>query len=396
MSKASERPKLPINPGVLRWAREWSDLTPEEAAEEIGKPPQTIMAWEAGTDTPTVNQARALAGLYGRSFLEFFRTDDPPVKKPELVPDFRNQAGVDPYGHERELREIQSWAENNRLNVIDLFDAVSEAPPELSKDLIATQTDNIESSADKARTAIGYSITEQTLLRNADRDQLPNILRGKLERSGILVFRRSGLLNLGTRGICFVAEPLPVIIYTNEAPGAQAFTIAHELWHVMLRQSAVLSRTANARGGNQASRSERWCDRFAAAFLAPKDVIAQNWKKPPVPEPQVSDYDLKRLADIFRISQHAMLIRLVNLGYVRTEYYWSVKRLDFRKAEDEYKSGARSRYYGSRYRSNLGDVYTALVIEAWNTGRITNHTAAEFMGINNIAHLFDIRREFAV
>lgn len=56
----------------------------------------------------------------------------------------------------------------------------------------------------------------------------------------------------------------------------------------------------------------------------------------------------------------------------------------------------RPKYYGSRYRSSLGNLYTGFVIEAWNSGRITNHSAAEYMGIKNFEHLFAIRDRITV
>jgi hypothetical protein len=81
----------------------------------------------------------------------------------------------------------------------------------------------------------------------------------------------------------------------------------------------------------------------------------------------------------------------VHLGYVDSRYYWDVKRPQFDEEERNYSSFGIPSYYGSRYRASLGDFYTNLVIEAWSAGRITNHNAAEYMGIKNISHLFDIR-----
>jgi len=89
-----------------------------------------------------------------------------------------------------------------------------------------------------------------------------------------------------------------------------------------------------------------------------------------------------------------MLIRLVHLGYVKEEFYWNNKKSKFDTQEANFKQFGRARYYGTRYRNILGDLYTGLVIEAWNSGRITNHNAAEFMGIKNLSHLYDIRDNF--
>ena len=89
-----------------------------------------------------------------------------------------------------------------------------------------------------------------------------------------------------------------------------------------------------------------------------------------------------------------MLVRLVELGYVKAEYYWAVKRPEFDNQEAEYKGFGRAKYYGSRYRNELGDHYTGLVLSAWDSGKITNHNAAEFMGVKRLAHMNDIRSEF--
>jgi Zn-dependent peptidase ImmA (M78 family) len=127
----------------------------------------------------------------------------------------------------------------------------------------------------------------------------------------------------------------------------------------------------------------------------PREVMRGILGSPPrQPAARFDDQALSEIAARFRVSQHAMLIRLVHLGYVNANYYWGVKRPLFDRREAEFKSRARARYYGSRYKSSVGDLYTGLVLEAWNSGRITNHNAAEYMGIKNFEHLYDIRANF--
>jgi len=89
-----------------------------------------------------------------------------------------------------------------------------------------------------------------------------------------------------------------------------------------------------------------------------------------------------------------MLIRLVNLGYVSEAYYWETKKPQFDRDEEHFKGFGLPKYYGRRYEGSVGDLYTGLVLEAWNSGRITNHNAAEYMGIANFKHLNDIRDNF--
>jgi Zn-dependent peptidase ImmA (M78 family) len=239
-------------------------------------------------------------------------------------------------------------------------------------------------TAARTRRILDLSVEEQTDLKSKEKDRFVTILRNKFESAGILVTKNSGLIQFGSRGMCFFAMPLPIIVFSNEAPSGQAFTLAHELGHVVLKQSALSGVPGSS--APSAKRIEDWCNAFAGAFLVPSSALARLFAKPISPLAKISEYELDKLAKAFAISRHAMLIRLVNLGYVRASYYWDEMRAKFLAQEAAYKSGGRSKYYGSRYRTSRGDKYTGLVLEAWSNGSITNHNAAEFMGIKNIAH----------
>lgn len=394
---APKRQRPQLNPDMLRWAREWRGRTLEEAAAKVHKTAAEIAEWELRerppeVKGPTVKQARELAELYDRSFLEFFRASPPPLAEPELVPDYRMQKGVHTDASDvRELKAIQAWAEEKRTNALDLFEELGEAPPNVPNELFVRLQVSHEMAAENTRRVLAFPIEEQFAIKSKDRDQFPNFIRNKLEHAGILVLRRSDLSDFGARGICVSASPLPIIVYGSEAPGAQAFTLAHELGHVVLRQSAI----SGPRVRNNPFDVESWCDQFSASFLMPRDAMRGILGEPP--KPSAARFDDQRLSEIaarFRVSQHAMLIRLVHLGYVHPNYYWGVKKPLFDRREAEFKSRARAKYYGSRYKSSLGDLYTGLVLEAWNSGRITNHNAAEYMGIKNFEHLYDIRANF--
>jgi len=389
---AKKRHEMPINGDVLVWARERVHLNHDDAAAGAGVTPERLRDWERGESVPTVKQARKLAAVYDRPFLEFFSRERPPVKALETIPDFRTQKGVDIPKEDYELFLIQSEAEEIRLNALDLYDLLGEQPPTLPSRFFGTINDDAEVTAARVRGILDLSIEEQITLKWKERDRFVDILRAKFEAAGILVTKNSGLIQFGSRGMCFFAQPLPIIVFSSEAPSGQAFTLAHELAHVVIKQSAL----SGTPGGSKpsAKRTEDWCDAFAAAFLIPANALARVYSKPATPHPRITDYELDRLAKRFAVSRHAMLIRLVNLGYVRASYYWDEMRAKFLAIEAAYKRSGRSKYYGSRYRTARGDLYTGLVLEAWSNGSITNHSAAEFMGIKNIAHLDAIRDRF--
>lgn len=392
---AAAKAKIPFNPVMIRWAREWNQYSFEDVAKHLNIKPEKIQSWEIGDKTPTVGQARKFAEFCHRSFLELFRDQPPPEEKLSVVPDFRlHKDQVDPH-ESRELKFIQAWAEEQRLNALDLFEIVGDVvPPAFPTTLFATTQDDVEFLTTLVRDEANFSIDDQLALKSIERHKFPKLMRNALERLGILVLKESQLSKYGVRGLCIFASPLPVIVYGAEAPAAQAFTMAHELGHIILKQSAISGPPSAQDDATPEKQIERWCDKFAAAFLVPSGSLNDIWTKPNSPLAEIGDDQLSNLARRFSVSQHAMLLRLMQLGYVENDFYWKIKRSQFLKQEANLKSGGRSDYYGSRYKSSLGDMYTGLVLEAWNADNITNHKAGEFMGIKNLRHLNDIRDKF--
>jgi Zn-dependent peptidase ImmA (M78 family) len=390
-----ERERAPFNRDVLKWARERVKLSPEAAAQSGGFLLDQIESWEAGTRLPTIKQARKLATVYDLPFMEFLSKERPKVKSLELVPDFRMEREKAEPTEQYDLVLIQSEAEEVRLNAIDLFEMVGSQPPVIAESFYANTGQNAEVAAGSVRRAIGLPISEQFSRKGNDKDKFVAALRSYLERSGIIVMKNSGLANFGARGMCLFASPLPVIIFSSEAPTAQVFTLAHELAHVVLKESGISGPIQSSSTRARAKIVENWCDAFAGAFLMPaSEVEGFLGGKPDKPESSIDDGRISLVANAFCVSRHAALVRLVELGYVKSDFYWKVMRHRYLEQEAAYKSSGRPKYYGSRFRSSRGDLYTRLVLEAWSNGAITNHNAGEFMGIKNLTHLEDIRNHF--
>ena len=232
---------LPYNPEVLRWARKRSGFPIEEAARRVNTSVERVADWEdpAATRRPTVKQARRLAAIYGRPFLEFFAKEVPKVPSVELAPDFRFHR-VPPSPLEiAALEGVQQWAEEQRLNALDLMEMLGDEPPKFPGELHSSLEESVEGIASKAREAISFPIQSQLSLKVAQRRNLPDILRALFTNCGILILKQSGLRKARARGLCLFAQPLPVIVYSNEAPGAQAFTLVHEFAHIILQRSAI-------------------------------------------------------------------------------------------------------------------------------------------------------------
>src|SRR5262249_50848433 len=150
-----------------------------DAAAGAGVTPERLGDWERGEKIPTVKQARKLAEVYDRPFLEFFFRELPEVKEPETIPDFRMQKGVEVPKEDYELFLIKSEAEEIRLNALDLFEILGEEPPVLPQAFFGTIKENVEMAAARARRILNLSVEEQTDLKSKEKDRFVTILRNK-------------------------------------------------------------------------------------------------------------------------------------------------------------------------------------------------------------------------
>ena len=388
MARSASTEQIPFNPEILQWARVRSRVSVESAAKRAGVDATRLEKWESGKSAPTARQARSLAALYGCSLIEFFRDSRPPRLEPQHLTDFRLFRGEDPSVAERSLDSVRLWAESNRVNALGLLEELGETPPDFPKQLFATVDTPVSEASSKARELLQYPVSGDVPLTGQQKSDLVGLLRTKIEDSGVLCFRRPDLLSSGARGFCIAEFPLPIIVIANESSAPQLFTLAHEFAHVLLRSSAVSGVGITQKSS---SRVEEWCNLFAGEFLAPEAAIAALLEKPNTPLESIDLETPERLSNHFGISAQAMLVRLCELGYVAHAYYWEVES-EFPK---QAKSFGRAKYYGQRFPSQYGAKYTSLVLQAWDNSLITNHGAAEYLGIKNLKHLNDIRSNFA-
>jgi Zn-dependent peptidase ImmA (M78 family) len=284
MASTAEKVRVPFNREVLKWARERVKLSPESAAKGAGVTVDHIYSWEKeGGGSPTVKQGRKLASVYDVPFMELLSKDQPKIKDLELVPDFRMHSGAEAPTELHELLMIQGEAEETRLNALDLYDMLGLEPPVLSDGFFSAVDKDTEAAAATARGMLKLPIGEQLSRKGNDKAKFINAFRNYLGRAGIITMKNSGLAAFGARGMCLFASPLPVIIFSKEAPTAQAFTLAHELGHVALRESGISGPIGSAPNKTKAKQIEDWCNGFAGAFLMPRDEVARVL---PAPAPQ--------------------------------------------------------------------------------------------------------------
>jgi Zn-dependent peptidase ImmA (M78 family) len=158
-------------------------------------------------------------------------------------------------------------------------------------------------------------VTTQQQLQWSSASQALNAWRKVLEGKGVMVL----LLSIGSsssRGFSLWNDYAPLIAAnTHWNNQARTFTLFHEYAHLITRTSSSCTGHIAHRIRQGEDPIERWCERFAAAFLAPWEDVQRSlietcgWSRGEV----VRDLRvLRKLANLFRISLRAMTLRLID------------------------------------------------------------------------------------
>ena len=117
------------------------------------------------------------------------------------------------------------------------------------------------------------------------------------------------------RGFALVDDFAPLIFVNGaDSKSAQMFTLAHELAHIWLGESALSDSEDRVVPDH---RTERFCNQVAAETLAPMRMV-RDGHRPTASLPE----EPSRLARFFRVSTLVVLRRFHELGVLTRQQYW--------------------------------------------------------------------------
>ena len=133
-------------------------------------------------------------------------------------------------------------------------------------------------------------------------------LIGLLESHGILVITTDSEHADKIDGLQVTVEGVPVVVVSTAWPGCrQRFTLAHELGHLILHD--LLPSDMD---------EEKACNRFAGAFLYPRDSVLASFGKE---RHGLNWKELDLLKHEFGISMSAIMFRCKDLGILNESVY---------------------------------------------------------------------------
>jgi Zn-dependent peptidase ImmA (M78 family)/transcriptional regulator with XRE-family HTH domain len=305
--------RVPVKPEMLRWARDRAGRSLASLVERI---PQ-LELWESGEESPTLKQlegfAKATHTPIGYLFLQ-----EPPVERVP-IPDFRTVGNEHLERPSPDLldtvyicQQRQEWYRGF---------ARSAGETRLTFAGSARLTSDVEATAAIIRQALRFDVEERRKIPTWT-EALRRFIQ-QADALGVLVMV-SGVVGSNNRrkldpqefrGFALADNFAPLVFINGaDTKAAQMFTLAHELAHIWLGQSA-LSDVGPVSAPSQ--RIEAWCNQVAAELLVPLGILKDEYQKR-------TDLrgELDRLARRFKVSTLVILRRIHDAGGLTTEQLW--------------------------------------------------------------------------
>ncbi|MFA3783190.1 ImmA/IrrE family metallo-endopeptidase [Melioribacteraceae bacterium 4301-Me] len=365
--------EIKINNDILLWAVDRAGLSLDEISQKI----PSFISWLKGEKIPTLKQLQSFAQKVYLPFGYLFLERPPEEKLP--IPFFRtNPKGTSQTNQDKIpinvfdtiliVQQRQEWLSNylkendyDRLNFVGKFRNKSFQIEEVVADIKNT----LKLKEDWAR--------ELSTWENAK-----NYLAEKIEESGIMVNFNSVVGNNtrrkikvdDCRGFVLIDEYAPFLFVNSaDSKSAQMFTLAHELAHIWLGESAGFDFRNLQPADNP---TEILCDKIAAEFLVPeselKSVLAY-------------DYSIEKIARTFKVSQIVIARRLFDIGEMSKnkflEFYNEYIKRDFKKKEEQEGGGD---FYKTQ-RKRLSTRFLSYVNQAVLTNKLLIREAYQLTGL---------------
>ncbi|RAP56862.1 ImmA/IrrE family metallo-endopeptidase [Oleiagrimonas sp. MCCC 1A03011] len=364
--------RVAVSLDMFRWARERAGMDSYALATRF----PNLEAWEAGEVQPTLRQLEQFAKATHAPVGYFFLPAPP--EEPVPIPDFRTIANRPIARPSPNLLDTIYICQQRQ----DWYREDARATAELPLPFVGSlsMTEAPEEAANHIRETLGFSVearrecptwTEalRTFIAQADKVGVMVMVSGV-----VLNNNRRHLDPQEFRGFA-LSDPLAPLIFINgaDSKAAQMFTLAHELAHLWLGQTALSDVSVDAQPDNS---TEAWCNQVAAELLVPMAIFRAELTD----NESVTD-TMKRLARSFKVSSLVILRRLLDAGRVSREAFFVAYREELARIQE---IDARGGGGGDFYRTTAARVskrFARSLVSSTLEGRTLYRDAFRMLGI---------------
>lgn len=364
-----------IKSEMLRWARDRAGLHESDLRKRFPK----LREWETGTRQPTLKQLEGYAQAT-RTPIGFLFLATPP-EEPIPIPDFRTMANRTLTRPSPNLLDMiylcqqrqawyQDYARANNFEPVGFVGSVS----------ISAQ---VEVIANTIREKLGLDLEARRQCATWE-DALRAFI-ALADQAGVMVMCSGVVLNNNHRkldpeefrGFALADKQAPLIFINGaDSKSAQMFTLAHELAHLWLGESA-LSSVEIAREEEQAI--EQWCNAVAAEVLVPLSAL-----RPTIQANESMDVTKSRLARQFKVSTLVILRRLRDIGHLTNHQFFTAFEEELvRLTELQKKSGGGNFYLSQAAR--VSKRFARALVESTLEGQTLYRDAMKMLGLSKVS-----------
>jgi len=382
-----------IQNNILLWAIEQAQVATDTLPKKVGVKADKFSSWLNGEELPTFKQAQKLAKALHIPFGYLFLSEPPVEQLP--VPDLRtirNNPTYHPsiyfkellYDLDRKQRWFREYIIENGAEELDFIGS-------------KVMNDGIENIVNNIRVKLDWEVGQYTQHRTKD-SYMTEIVR-KAETQGILVMR-SSYAGTGTqhtvsvtelRGLAIADHYAPLIfVNSSDAHSAQIFTLAHELAHLWIGQSAISDINFLT---NHDEEIERFCNKVAAELLLPAHMFIQEWS-----QTESVDINCTIIARQYHVSYFVALKRAYDLNYINYNTYNAYYQNAMSEWE-EHKARQDNNQGGDYYRTKGAKesrLFSQAVVSATLEGKLLYRDAFKLLNIKKTKVFEQYAKEIGV
>jgi Zn-dependent peptidase ImmA (M78 family) len=365
--------RIAVKPELLRWARQRARVPEDMLNRRFPK----LGLWESEKAQPTLKQleryAKTTLTPIGYLFLP-----EPPVEKVP-IPDFRtigSQRLQRPSPNLLETLYIcqqrQSWyREYSQLRGLQSCPFVGAV----------SLRDSVKEVAANIRSTLGFDLEARRQYPTWE-EALRHFIT-QADDIGVMVMCSGIVLNNTHRKLdpsefrgFAMADNFAPLIFINGADtkAAQMFTLAHELAHLWLGQSALSDSDVYNISDH---RVESWCNKVAAELLVPLDMLKKE-----LLSGEVLDQTMARLARRFKVSTLVILRRVFDAGRLTRDQFWGACENELVRLRALPKGSGGSFYPTQSAR--VSKRFARSLIESTLEGHTLYRDAMQMLGISRI------------
>jgi Zn-dependent peptidase ImmA (M78 family)/transcriptional regulator with XRE-family HTH domain len=380
--------RVPVSPVLLRWARDRAGMDELDLAGRFPK----LADWEEGTLHPTLRQLESFAGAVHVPVGYLFLAAPPDEALP--IPDFRTLAGRPVRRPSPNLLDT-IYACQERQGWYREFAQVTRQP-ELAYVGSATLQSPPEVVAQQMRATLGFDLDQRR-----DCPTWSDALRLFIQQadgagvlvmvSGVVLSNNRRALDVGEfRGFALADRRAPLVFVNGaDSKAAQMFTLAHELAHLWLGQSALSDLGAAPPTGHR--REEIWCNKVAAELLVPLHLLTAE-----LIADEALAQTLARLSRRFKVSTLVILRRLLDAGSIGRGAFEAAWAIELERLQSLVRPGVGG---GDFYRTTLARVsrrFARAIVESTLEGQTLYRDAFRMLGVAKTETFNHLGREVGI